>query len=363
MATLTDREVARWRLRTQRLAAPHAEDAAAVVEHLLCVQAENVGQTAWAVAARTAEPDAADLDALVADGRVVRTHVLRTTWHYARAEDIGWLLELTEPRVRRTIRKGLIAAGDFDDQRIDRMTGIVLDTLAAAPDRTRDELAETLGAEGLDPGGYALMLLLADLELRRLVVSGRPRDGVHTYARYEDRVPARSFDRDEALATLALRYVTGHGPATLDDLVYWATLTRGDAKKGLAAVQDQLESFEHDGRTYWHAPGDEPPAPDAAVEPRGHLLLILDELYRGYQDSRMVLDGAGRVPRGRETAIGMAVVDGQMVAKMKRTVTARKVRFDLTPYDTLRDGDRDALDEAAQRYAAFLGVEREVIVS
>jgi hypothetical protein len=76
----------------------------------------------------------------------------------------------------------------------------------------------------------------------------------------------------------------------------------------------------------------------------------------------MVLDGAGRVPRGRETAIGMAVVDGQMVARMKRTVTARKVRFDLAPYDVLRDGDRDALDEAAQRYASFLGVEPEVVV-
>ena len=151
MATLTDREVARWRLRTQRLAAPHAEDAAAVVEHLLCVQAENVGQTAWAVAARTATPDAADLDALVADGRVVRTHVLRTTWHYARAEDIGWLLELTEPRVRRTIRKGLIAAGDFDDQRIDRMTGIVLDTLAAAPTAPATSSRRRSGPRGSTP--------------------------------------------------------------------------------------------------------------------------------------------------------------------------------------------------------------------
>jgi hypothetical protein len=361
MSTLTDLDLARWRLRTQRLTAP-APDATAVVDQLLCVQAENVSQTGWAVATRTADADPADLAGLLDTGQVVRTHVLRPTWHYARVEDIGWLLELTAPRVRRTTGQGLRVAGDFDDARIDRMTQVVLDTLAASPDRTRDEIAAALGGEGLDPGGYALMLLLADLELQRLVVSGTPRDGVHTYARFEDRVPATSFDRDEALGRLALRYFTGHGPATLDDLVYWATLTRGDARAGLGAVQDRLASFEHDGRTFWHAPGDEPPAPHERPEPRGHLLLILDELYRGYQDSRMVIDSAGLVPRGRESTIGMAVVDGQMVARMKRTVTARTVRFELTPYDVLRPGDGEAVDDAAARYAAFLGLDPEVVV-
>ena len=360
MSTVTDLDLARWRLRTQHLAAPYAADAGAVVAHLLCVQAENVSQTAWAVATRTTTPDAADLAKLVDDGSVVRTHVLRPTWHYARAEDIGWLLELTAPRVRRTTGQGLKAAGDLDDARLDRMTQVVLDTLATTPDRTRDEVAAALAEHDVDPGGYALMLLLADLELQRLVVSGRPREGVHTYARFEDRVPARPYDRAEALARLAERYFTGHGPATLDDLVYWATLTRGDAKAGLAGAQDRLASFEHDGRTYWHAPDAEPPT--GPQQPGGHLLLILDELYRGYQDSRMVIDAAGIVPRGRETAIGMAVVDGQMVARMKRTVTARKVRFDLTPYGVLRPRDRDAIDEAAARYAAFLSLDPEVVV-
>jgi hypothetical protein len=360
--TTTDRDIARWRLRSQHLVAPHTDSARSVVGSLLAVQAENPGQAAWAVASRTVQPDPVDLDALLDEGTVVRTHVLRPTWHYARVEDIGWLLELTAPRVRRTTGQGLKAAGDFDDARIDRMSQVVLDTLAATPDRTREELAAALAGEGVDPGGYALMLLLADLELQRLVVSGTPRDGTHTYARFEDRVPATPFDRDEALGTLALRYFTGHGPATLDDLVYWATLTRGDAKAGLAVAQDRLASFEHDGRTYWHAPGDEPPARDASLEPRGHLLLILDELYRGYQDSRMVIDSAGLVPRGRESTIGMAVVDAQMVARMKRTVNTRTVRFELTPYDVLRPGDGQAVEAAAGRYAAFLGLDAEVVV-
>ena len=123
-----------------------------------------------------------------------------------------------------------------------------------------------------------------------------------------------------------MRYFTSHGPATEKDLAYWATLTVTDVRAGLAEVKDRLEAFEHEGRTYWHAPG-EPPPP--GQEPRGHLLQILDECYRGYQDSRWVLDSAGNVPRGRETAIGMALVDGQMVAWMKRTLAKGRVDFAL----------------------------------
>jgi hypothetical protein len=96
--------------------------------------------------------------------------------------------------------------------------------------------------------------------------------------------------------------------------------------------------------------------------PTGHLLQILDEIYRGYQDSRMLLDSEGIVPRGRETSIGMALVDAQMVARMKRVVGRRAV-FEITPYDgPLEPAQRSSLERAAARYAGFLGLEPELRV-
>ena len=104
-----DVEIARWRLRNQHLTAPHAGSAAEVVDHLLAVQAENPSQSAWAVAARTSSPDPAGLAGLIASGEVVRTHVLRPTWHYVARADIDWLLALTSPRIDPVIDSQLRA--------------------------------------------------------------------------------------------------------------------------------------------------------------------------------------------------------------------------------------------------------------
>ena len=197
-----------------------------------------------------------------------------------------------------------------------------------------------------------LMILLAHAELDGLICSGRVVDGEHTYALMGERVPTpRRLERTEALAELALRYFTGHGPATERDLAYWATLTLTDVRAGLQQVRDRLDSFQHDGRTFWHAPGDAPGGPQ---EPAGHLLQILDETYRGYQDSRWVLDAAGDVPRTRETATGMALVDAQLIAAMRRTIANDHVQFDLRPYRALTPPEIEALDQAARRYGEYL---------
>lgn len=361
------RSIARWRLDSQHLVGPGADSVDEVMSRLLAVQAENPAQSAWAVAARTARPDSAALREALEQGRVLRTHVLRPTWHYVAAADLDWLLALTSPRVLPVVDAQLRRDLGLSPHDVDELTTVVLDLLGTDPDRTRDEVTASLRQRvprlADTVTGRLTMLLMCRLEVERLVVSGSPRGGEHTYARYEDRIPDRIdadvFDRDAALATLAERYFTGHGPATDKDLAYWASLPITDIRRGREAVAGILESFEHEGRTYWHARGAEP----GGREPRGHLLQLLDEMYRGYQDSRMVLDARGVVPRGRESAIGMALVDGQLVAAMRRTVSTREVTFELTPYAPLTRGERAAIDAAADRYGTYLGLPARVRIT
>jgi Winged helix DNA-binding domain len=338
-----------------------------VIRSLLGVQAENPGQAAWAVAARTQRRDPSDLMALLDDGVVLRTHVLRPTWHFVCADDIAWLAGLTGPRVQRVTGLQLRAVHGLDDTAIDRAMSVIVEAIGERGELTRPSLGEELTARGVSgappAGGQFLMILLAHAELAGLVCSGRPVRGEHTYALLADRAPsARRLDRDEALGELARRYAIGHGPATERDLAYWASLTLGDARRGLGMVQDRLERFHHDGRTYWHAPGQRPPPDPAALQPRGHLLQILDECYRGYQDSRWVLDAAGIVPRSREPAAGMALVDGQLVGTARRTVGPERVRFEVHPYRPLRPADVGALKDAGRRYGQFPGREPDLAI-
>jgi hypothetical protein len=347
-----DLGIARWRLRSQRLVPPHATSAGEAVRTLLAVQAENPGQAAWAVASRTQQPDQADLAGLLDDGAVVRTHVLRPTWHFVRAEDIGWLLDLTAPRIRRVTGQQLRAAHGLDERSTGHAVAAVTQALASRGQLTRTQLAGELRERGIRGSGQLVMILLAHAELDGLICSGRVVDGEHTYALMSERVPApRRLGRDEALAELALRYFTGHGPATERDLAYWASLTITDVRAGLQQARDRLGSFQHDGRTYWHPPGDPPAGPQ---QPAGHLLQILDETYRGYQDSRWVLDAAGDVPRTREAATGMALVDAQLLAAMRRTIARDHVQFDLRPYRAPTPPQIEALEQAATRYGTYL---------
>lgn len=357
---MDDEAIARWRMHTLRLAGEPYASASEVVGGLLAVQSENHAHAAWAVATRTSGITAAGFDQLFDDGALLRTHVLRPTWHFVLPADIRWLVELTAPRIRRTFRQIQLDLA-VDDAALDRSAEVIVEALGGGDHLTRAELGERLGEAGLPSQGQAIGLMMANAELACLVCSGARRGTQQTYASFEQRAPsARQLDRDEALAELALRYFSGHGPATERDLAYWATMTLSDVRAGIAEVRDQLGRLEHDGRTYWFT---RPPPQEARLEPRAQLLLVLDEYHNGYQDSRHVLDVRGIAPRGRGANVGMVLVDGQMVGNMRRTIKRSAVTFDVGLFRDLDGGELEALDAAAERCGRFLGLEATVVTT
>lgn len=351
------RTLARWRLHTLRLAGDPYDAPPDVVGGLLAVQAENRAQAGWAVAARTRGVTEDAVVGLLDDGVLLRTHVLRPTWHFVLPDDIRWLVELTAPRVRRTWQAQQSSLGTSDAD-LHRSRSVLVDALAREGTLTRDELGERLRGAGLAADGKRLGLLLADAEQQALLCSG-PGDG---YALLAHRAPhARRLDRDEALAEIALRYFRGHGPATERDLSYWAMLSLTEVRSGIAAVADRLQRIDVDGTTYWSAAG--PPDGVDRLEPRAHLLQTLDEYHNGYQHSRYLLDLAGIVPRRRLPSVGMALVDGQMVGGMRRDVREGSVLFSLTLYRGLDATERRAVGDAADRCGAFLGRRADVVLT
>lgn len=348
---LTDRDIALWRLRTQRLVGVPCDRPVDVVRHLLGVQAENYAQATWAIAARCAPTTSTDIDHLYSSGAILRTHVLRTTWHFVDPADIAWLCALTGPRLGKLQATQQRQLG-IDDRVLSRAVQTVVDSLESEGALTRNQVRNRLDATGAPTAGAALTLITATAEAEGLVCSGPLVDGEHTHDLIIRRAPhARHLDSDEALAELAWRYVTGHGPITAADLSYWATLTLADAQAGLAAVGDRLASFDHDGRRFWYEAGTEPDThgPDSA-----HVLQILDEIYRGYQDSRWVLDADELLGRGREPSTGMALINGQIAGTMTRSVSPDALAVRVALYRNLTAHEEQLLRNVARCCGRFL---------
>lgn len=352
--SLSRAEAMRWRLHSLRLADPPRTGPAAVVEHLLAVQGEQVVPTTWALGTRCGAVRE-EVEAAL-DHDVLRTHLMRPTWHLARPDDVGWLQALGRDRLQPVYTRQLDAAGLGPDLRA-RLVGLVEQALVGGEHLVRSEVADALAAAGHPVTGQPLGVLMAYAETVGEVCSGVPRGDKreHTYALLDERAPTRRrLERSEALIELARRYVRSHGPVTDRDLAYWATLTLTDARAGLEGAG--LHRVDVEGRPFW-ADG-EPRTSDPV--PRAHVLHLFDEVYRGVQDSRDLLDGDGLAVAGRETSLGLLLLDGALVGSVARSVTARCLRLEVTPWRRLRRDERDAVDEAAARYAAFLGREPDV---
>ena len=351
-------DIAARRLHAQRLIGEPFTSAVDTVRWLGVVQAQDYAGALWAVGQRTQAATAAALNRLFDAGVILRTHVLRPTWHFVLPEDIRWLLELTGPRVRR----GLAARWrqlEIDAGVVARASAAFRAALAGGRHLTRPELGVVLRATGIAPDGQRLPHLLMAAELDGLLASG-PRHGKQfTYALLEERAPApqaRVLDRTAALAELTRRYFRSHGPAQVQDFVWWSGLTVADARLGLALAGAALAHQVIAGTDYWF---------DAAAGPAGtaatvaHLLPNFDEYTVGYRDRAAVV----LADRPFEPALfsfgsilsNVVLVGGRVRGAWRRTVTRGGVRVEVRLLDRLAPAEAAAVDEAGYRLGRFLG--------
>ena len=343
--------IAHRRLASQQLTSTVFEKPEEVVRCLGAVQAQDYYGVLWALGLRMQKASADDVERAMAEGRIVRTHPMRGTWHFVAGEDIRWLLSLTAPR--------MIAGSaswyrrlELDDATIAASEQVIIRTLAGGKQLTRRELAAALERAGIATQELRLTFLMMRAELDGVVVSGARRGKQFTYALLDELGPApRVLTRDEALAELVRRYFTGHGPATAQDFAWWSSLTVADARAGLALVGSDLASEVIDGQTYWFAPA----LPNENIAVSLTLLLpAYDEYTVAYKDRRAVVDPA----HVKQTSYGLAptiVVNGQVVGTWKRTVKGRSITIEPELFVPLSDAEGDALKDAVGRYGMFFG--------
>jgi hypothetical protein len=346
--------IAHNRLHTQHIAGPPLHKPEDVVRHLCAVQAQDYQAAKWALGLRLGD-DARDSDVEEAftAGTILRTHVLRPTWHFVMPEDIRWLLALTAPRVH-TFNAYYYRKLELDDTLFARSHAIIRKALEGGKHLTRPELGAMLEREGINTqDGLRLGYIIIHAELEAVLCSG-PRLGKQfTYALLDERAPgAKTLPHDEALARLVVRYFTGHGPATVKDLMWWSSLTAAEVKAGIEMVKSQLIQEVVDGQTYWLA-DTTPFVKDKS--PTAYLLPNFDEYSVGYAD-RSALYEASLALQPFVLLGNIIVIDGQIVGTWNRTFSKRAVVITADTFAKLTGAESDAFAEAADRYGAFLGM-------
>ena len=346
-------EISERRLENQRLTRVVPGRPADVVSWLGAVQAQEYDAAKWAIGLRL--PDGtvdADVEAAFNEGRILRTHVMRPTWHFVAPGDIHWLLALTAPRVQRAMSP-YNQRLELDSRTLTRGVAIVERALRDRCYLTRSEVGERLQRGGLGMAGQRLAQLMMHAELERVICSG-PRRGRHsTYALLAERAPdARSMSRDEALATLGQRFFRSHGPATVRDFVWWSGLTTTDAKRALEMIAARREDIG--GRSYWTYG----PAPRGAVrDDVAHVLPIYDEYLVAYRDRDAVPHGPSTLASSgpRPVTFQHAIIlRGQVAGTWRTTRRAGEISMHAIPLRRLGRAERGAVGQAVRRYERFV---------
>jgi hypothetical protein len=342
-------DVASRRLAGQRLADPARGTPVELVAWMGAVQAQDYAATKWAVGLRLRGGREVEIDRAIGT-EIIRLHAMRFTWQLVAPKDVHWVLRLVSDRLLAR------AAGRFRrlglDARTIRRAETVFERALAGGVRTRHELATALERAKISTDGDRLSHLLGIAELHELLCNGPRRDKEFTYTLLDRLAPdgGRAPIRAESLAELARRYFTSRGPATLPDFVWWSGLTTAEARQAIADAGLAAETIG--ATTHWSAGNSRATAPAL-------LLPAFDEYLVAYKDRRAVLDAAHvkLVNAGGGLLGPCIVVGGRVVGTWRRQLQSNGVSVELAPFVALGTAEKRAVEDAARRYAAFLGVE------
>jgi hypothetical protein len=347
------------RLHNQFLSQTNLTEPSQVLAALGAVQSQDYAGGKWGLGLRTKGATDTGIDQAFNEGKILRTHILRPTWHFVAPEDIRWMLALSAPRVH-AVNGFMYRQQELDKTVIKKSYAVLEKALQGNKQLTRPELGTAFEKAGIPAQGVRLGYFMMSAELDGLICSGGRRGKQFTYALLEERVPkVRAWERNEALAELTRRYFATRGPATLHDFTWWSGLTMADAKEGIESLKSQFVSEMIDGKTYWF---DNSVTPVQEKSPTAHLLPNYDEYFIGLKDRSAIGTVIGQFDLDANDPAFIAhiiIVDGQIVGGWRRTLKKNEVLIEYMLVVELTKAQQRAVDRAASQYGEFLNLRAE----
>ncbi|MBI5952746.1 MAG: AlkZ family DNA glycosylase [Chloroflexi bacterium] len=349
-------DIANLRLQNQQIAGTKFTSPKEIVAWMGAMQAQDYAMSKWAVGVRLPNSTEKTIEAALDKGEIIRTHVMRPTWHLVAAGDIRWMLALTAPQIKAGMKSRNIEL-ELTEAVLLKSRKVLEKILRDGNHSTREELIVALNKANIATDENRASHIFMEAELESLICSGATKNGKQTFSLLEERVPAtQPLGRDEALASLAKRYFTSHGPATLDDFDWWSGLSAGDARRALEMVKSDFVSEVVEGKTYWFA--------QSSFESKesAFLLPAFDEFIISYKDRGATLKSENhkRAVSSNGMFYPTVVVDGETVGIWKRTIKKDRAIVEFTYFTKPKPAAQGLIEAASVRYGEFLGRKAEM---
>jgi len=352
-------EIPRLRLYNSGLTHSPFSSEVDAVTHSAAVQAQDFTAAKWALGLRIKNSTDKDIEKAFNDGKILRVHVLRPTWHFVMPEDIRWMLELTAPRIKSVLSTYNRRLG-LDEALFARSDVLITRALEGRTYLTRQELKILLADNGIETDVQCLGHIITRAELDGLICSGPRRGKQFTYALLDERVKAASRrSREQSLAELALRYFTSHGPAQLKDFSWWSGLSEKDARAALDMIKPELNQMTLDQKTYWFPP----PAESIPDPPPALLLSVYDEYTIAYKDRSDISEARyiERMISMGNALTAVIVLNGKVAGTWHRVTRNNSVEISMNPFREPDDAEQEALEAEVARYGKYLGMAAVIV--
>jgi hypothetical protein len=348
--TLT--EISKLRTRNQHITGMKFASAKDLVGSLGAMQAQDFAMAKWAVGLRLHNANEQSVENAYNNGEILRTHLMRPTWHLVSPDDIYWILELTAPRIKPQMKSRNVQL-ELTNEIFSKCNQIIEKELTTHTFLSREGLVQVFEKEKIRTDDNRLSHILMIAELDGLICSGPLKNNKLTYSLLSQRVPVKiQFTKDESLAELAKRYFTSHGPATLQDFVWWSGLSVSDSRKALEMNKPILNSEVISEETYWFTAS----LQSIETDPEVQLLPAFDELLISYRNRAAVITDADNKKAISSNGIfrPIIVVDGQTIGIWRRLTNKKYMLIEASLFQPQNKKIIYSIENEANRYSSFI---------
>lgn len=345
--------ISNLRLQAQQITSTKFKRAQDIVSWMGAMQAQDYYMSKWAIGIRLPGSTDMEIETALNKGEILRTHLLRPTWHLVAASDIYWMLELTAPQIKAAM-KSRHKELELSESIIKKCISVIEKALTGGNHLTREELMDRIQKAKIPTDGQRAAHIMLCAELDQIVCSGISKGKEQTYALLEERVPKRKIlKREEALTELAKKYFSSHGPATLQDFVWWSGLSITEAKKALELSKTYFLSEKIDSQTLWFSNSISIPK---SFKESAFLLPAFDEFIISYKDrsASLLLINQKKTISNNGIFRPVVVVNGEVIGIWKRTIKKDMVLIEPEYFLPVSKKINDKIEKVSSSFGNFL---------